>query len=231
MRRTTEQMERDEETVLGYLRAHTDLLVRHPEVLAALEVPHACGEAVSLVEHQVAALREQNRRMKRRLRELVDNARHSEVFVRRLVGLSLGLLQCTDVEDLCLRLRHTLCEDFGIDTVSVCLFARPRVGEAYSLAGLSHVDESARALFGNMLAPGRPVCGRFKPAQLDVLFGAGAERMASSAVLPLGEAGRLGMLAMGSADPERFHPAQATDLLGHVGRLVTHALTPHLLVA
>ena len=213
--------------VLEYLRENSDLLVRFPDLLMDLEVPHRCGRAVSLVEYQLSVIKDHNRSLKRRLRELIDNARSNQDLVQRLLQLSVSLYECDQVGAVISKVYQALGDDFDIDVATVRLFGTPP-DEPGVAAEFIAKDEQIRALFSHVLKPGRPVCGRLQSAQLEFLFGERREEIGSSALLPLGSQGDLGMLAMGSKDPQRFHPAQSTDFLRHVAELLTSAITPHL---
>ena len=213
--------------VLEYLREHSDLLVRFPDLLLDLEVPHRCGKAVSLVEYQLSVIKDHNRSLKRRLRELINNARSNQDLVQRLLQLSVSLYECDRVSDVISKVYQSLGDDFDVDVATVRLFGAPP-GESGVAVEFIAMDERVRALFSHVLKPGRPVCGRLQSAQLEFLFGERRVEIGSSALLPLGSQGDLGMLAMGSKDPQRFHPAQSTDFLLHVAELLTSAITPHL---
>ena len=54
------------EMVADYLRRHPEFFNDHPELVAEIAVPHGSGDAVSLVERQVRALREQNEETRKR---------------------------------------------------------------------------------------------------------------------------------------------------------------------
>ena len=213
--------------VMDYLRENTDLLVRFPDLMFELEVPHRCGKAVSMVEYQLTAIKDQNRALKRRLRELIGNARSNQELVQRLLQLSVSLYECDQVGDVLCKVYQALGNDFDIDVTAVRLFARVPNGTDV-LPEFISMDEHIRALFSHVLKPGLPICGRLQSAQLEFLFGHRREEIGSSALLPLGREGDMGMLAMGSKDPQRFHPAQSTDFLRHVADLLTSAITPHL---
>ena len=55
------------EVVSDYLRDNPDFFNQHPEVLSELKITHVGDGAVSLVERQVATLRERNAELRRRL--------------------------------------------------------------------------------------------------------------------------------------------------------------------
>ena len=63
------------DAVAAFLEQHPDFFKRHPELSERIRVPHECGDAVSLITYQVQLLREQNRRLGKRLEDLVRVAR------------------------------------------------------------------------------------------------------------------------------------------------------------
>jgi hypothetical protein len=220
-----------ESQVLDYLEEHPGFLLDNPDVLAALEIPHRCGGAVSLVEHQVAVLKTENLKLNGRLRELVDNATANQERVQHLLELSLSLLECERISDVVTRLYRALCDDFQVDVARMRLFGEPAPGQTSHGVVFVDMDDVTRDLFDPMLSAGIPVCGRLHGAQLEFLFGEQRELIGSSALLPLGRAGYLGLLAIGSRDPQRFHPAQGIEFLQKMSDLVTRAISTHLEVA
>ena len=69
----------DETQIAAYLQSNPEFFERHPAVLAKLRLPHAPGgAAVSLVERQVAVLRQSNIKLERKLRDLLDVARGND---------------------------------------------------------------------------------------------------------------------------------------------------------
>jgi uncharacterized protein YigA (DUF484 family) len=79
--------------------------------------------------------------------------------------------------------------------------------------------------FEALLATGKPRCGQVRDTQRDFLFGPEAASIGSVALVPLGEAGAMGLLALGSAERERFHPGMSTEFLKRMGELITDALS------
>lgn len=66
---------------------------------------------------------------------------------------------------------------------------------------------------------GKTLCGRLSERKMDFLFGSKARWVQSTALIPLGEKGSLGMMAIGSSDQARFFPGMGTlflDLLANV---------------
>ena len=63
-----------------------------------------------------------------------------------------------------------------------------------------------------------------RDTQRDFLFGPEAASIGSVALVPLGEGGSVGLLALGSAERERFHPGMSTEFLKRMGELITDSL-------
>ena len=125
-------------------------------------------------------------------------------------------------------LEASLREDFDAFH-SVLLLTSPVV----SLAGVElgpflrklPADDANIRTFEALLATGKPRCGQVRDTQRDFLFGPEAASIGSVALVPLGEAGAMGLLALGSAERERFHPGMSTEFLKRMGELITDALS------
>jgi uncharacterized protein len=111
-----------ERAVAAYLLRQPDFLVRHPEVLAKLYVPHGAGGAVSLIEHQVAVLREQLAHERGRLNHLMARAHEYEQLSTRLHELTVALITVPDLERACAALEAALREQFNAEAVAIKLF-------------------------------------------------------------------------------------------------------------
>jgi len=86
-------------------------------------------------------------------------------------------------------------------------------------------DDTHIRTFDALLATGKPRCGQVRDSQRDFLFGPEAASIGSVALVPLGEGGTLGLLALGSAERERFHPGMSTEFLKRMGEMITDALS------
>ena len=84
---------------MRYLRENPDFFGRHPMLLTDLSLPHDSGEAISLVERQVAILRERNIDMRRRLTHLVGAANTNDTLFEKTRRFTLNMLDCDDLDD------------------------------------------------------------------------------------------------------------------------------------
>lgn len=75
------------------------------------------------------------------------------------------------------------------------------------------------------------MCGRMKPEQLKFLFPDHADDIGSGAVLPLGESRCFGLLAVASADPQRYYPGMGVVFLKQLSEIVSRVVGPHVSAA
>lgn len=212
--------------VVDYLLSHPEFFEAHAELLSKLKIPHPTGSAVSLIERQVEVLRQQHRQLERKLVDLIEVARANDTLIERIHRLALALLEGANLPDRLYALQEELRERFGADEVSMFLLhARPQDADAGPARWLT-TDDSGLEQFRELLKSGKPHVGRLRPPQLEFLFGEQAERIASAALVPLGDRGSLGLLAVGSHDLERFSPTLGTAFLTRISELVTAALHP-----
>ena len=95
---------------------------------------------------------------------------------------------------------------------------RFRVGDQ---AGGLLFGEPDLAPFRDALRDGEPLCGRLQGEKNAVLYGARQEEVQSSALLALSG---VGLVAVGSHDPNRFYPGMGTLFLRMMGEALVVAL-------
>ena len=208
-----------EAEITRYLRQHPDFFLRHPGLLTELKIPHASGRAVSLVERQVETLRNQLQDYQQQLDELVKVAKENDALQSRMQRLTLELIDAATFEEVLTALEDELHDSFQADAVELRLFSASQLSE--------HVADDLpehSTVFENFFKQERPICGPLAPGQLDYLFGAEADEIASAALIPLHSDGVLGLLAIGSRDPLRFVPQQGTVFLSRLGEIISHTL-------
>lgn len=212
-----------EDVVADYLRKHPEFLNRHPDLLEQLELEHGSGSAVSLIERQVESLRASNEELRSRLNRLVQVAAENETLMSRLHRLTLELVPVVDPAAFFERLAQSLHDDFGIDELGLCLFD-PEASDLGSNVRAIARDDNALDPFRNVLDRGEALCGRLSVSKLEFLFGANGEGVRSTALVPLGEQARDGLMALGSADPDRFFPGMGTLFLGLLADVISARL-------
>lgn len=226
-----ESLERD---IIKFLETHPDFFERHPELLSSLRLPHASGQAISLIEKQVSVLRAQNTSLTKRLDRLVDNAKGNEKLSERINSLILSLLDADSLEAVIDIIEQRLSSDFNADAVVIRLFNTGHPAMAAHPEILDW-DEPALGAFEKIIAGRKPICGSLKPGQLESLFNDDAGNIGSAALIPLiaddHSTTCYGMLAIGSHDHMRFRSDMGTMFLKHLGDMLARVLRKHLEVA
>ncbi len=211
--------------VAAFLRANPEFLIANPDLLRELELDHGAGDAISLVERQVAVLREENAKLKARFRELVQYAEANDALIRRVHDLAIALMQATGPDAIFSTLNARLAQDFGADSAALVLFADPAFVEQQPWARFRGNACEERGLFAETLAGRVPSCKRLTPAQSRFLFEreGGSE---STVVLPLSGKAWDGVLAIASGDPERFRETMGTEFLAYLGDIAALVIDP-----
>jgi uncharacterized protein YigA (DUF484 family) len=205
-----------ETEIADYLIAHPDFFTRHPDALAAIDIPHPTGDAVSLIERQVRTLRQQSSTYRTQLEKLVSVARENDGLANRLHRLTLALIETQTFDEVLNTLQDELRDQFQADAVEMKLFASEQLD--------AHAHEPGPALFRDFLARARPNCGRLDREKLEYLFGPQAGETGSAALIPLTAPPMAGVLAIGSRDPERFHHGKSVDFLQRLAEVVSAKL-------
>lgn len=211
-----------EDIVKKFLRKNPDFLEREPALLHNLELSHASGPAVSLIERQVQYLRQQNETLEQRLNQLIQVASENEKLMSRLHSLTLELMSMGDLPSFFDRLADALLSELKADILNITLFNH-RI-EAGPKTPLYHSTRDSQEMqqFEDQLSKGSSVCGRLNRDKRDYLFGNRAQWVQSTALVPLGEDG---LLAIGSSDPARFYPGMGTMFLDLLAQVVTSRLS------
>lgn len=214
-----------------YLQLNPDYFERHVDLLGQLSLPHASGQAVSLIERQVDVLRKKNEQLNQQLSKLVDNARFNEQLIEKINSLILVLLDAQSLEKVLQIVETRLSDDFEADAVEIRLF---NTGHPAMVANPELVkwNEPALGAFEKIIAGRKPICGSLRPGQLESLFSDEAGTIHSAALIPLIENDHsttcYGMIAIGSHDPQRFRSDMGTLFLKHLGDVMARVLRLHL---
>ncbi|MGN8160336.1 DUF484 family protein [Salinisphaera sp. RV14] len=213
----------DESEVAAYLAAHPDFLRRHPEAFEAMDVPHASGSAVSLIERQVRVLRDTNARIQSRFEELLAAARSNEERVVQLNRVARIMAGAVEVDPMIASLTRCLGDHLAVDCVYVGMQGTlPTTVD--SIHPLEDDADASRALT-NVFRRGKPICGELSATQSKALFAGGDDAlMTSAAMIPLGQHDIHGAIVLASADPKRFTADMGTLFVELFGDLLTATL-------
>jgi len=207
--------------VAAWLRRHPGFLKQFPDLALTLVVPRDDGPTASLASYQLDVLRDKNRELSRRLADLGHTAQVNERLAVRTHQLTLALMKQDSAADTLRAMTATLEEDFDGDLVRLVVHVPvPGLEQAPWLQVLA-ADSPLLGPFRDCLKDGEPICGRLQPEKNAVLYGARAEEIQTTALLPLPG---VGLIAVGSHDPNRFYPGMGTLFLRMMGESLVVAL-------
>ncbi len=205
--------------IAQFLRSHPQFFDQHPELLESMYVPHPHGgRAIPLTERQIVTLREKVRALEGKLGELIQFGEDNDAIGEKVHRLALALLGAPDFAATANALYFHLREDFAVPHVALRVWGRDGLGAA---AEAAPVDAALRDKAETMGAPqcgpaaGNPFLAWFRDAQ---------EHVRSVALVPLGQTRTIGLLALGSEDPQRFYAEMGTLYLRRIGELTAGAL-------
>ena len=217
----------EEETVAHYLQQNPEFFENHLPLLARLRLPHARGgSTISLVERQVEVLRERHASLEQKLADFVTVARANDAVAEKLHRFTRRLLRAQTRQSAIEQLEASLREDFdSFHSVLVLIGAQDEALVPQRFVRLVGADDANLKSFESLFTSGKPRCGQARDSQRDFLFAADAPDIGSVALVPLGDHGSLGLLALGSTDRDRFHPGMSTDFLGRLADLISDVLS------
>jgi hypothetical protein len=200
----------DDDDIRDYLVQNPDFFQRNPELLSLLQIPHASGSAVSLVERQVSVLRERNVDLRHRLRDLGNAARDNDQLFADTRALVLSLLEADGLEGCDTALRKVMKDHFDIEYAGLILFT-----EVFGEEGPGHrVSESqARGKLAGLLGREGAGCGTLRAEEFEFVF-PGAKLIGSAGVALIEFEGKtLGLFAVGSSDAGHYRSDMGTLFL------------------
>lgn len=216
----------DPDQVAAYLRDNPQFFVGRDALLADMLLPHGSTGAVSLVERQLGLLRERNQTMRRRLNDMVRTARVNHRLFERTLSLTLRLMEYPGNALRLAHLRTGLASGFDVDSVALHGIETDVFPAEWrdAIEVTAHADAESR--IGQLLRPGRIVCGLLRDTELEFLFPDTRAEVASAAVMPIEVPGGTMLIALGSRDPNHFTPDMGTLFIRFLGDAVARMLQP-----
>jgi uncharacterized protein YigA (DUF484 family) len=218
--------ETQEESIARYLQHNPDFFERHQALLGRLRLPHArTGATISLVERQVEVLREKHSGIEQKLAEFVRVARANDVISDKLHKFTRRIVRARTRAEVLAQVEAGLREDFDAFHSTLLLIGPPSDDSGQNFLRVCAPEDARLKSFDTLFATGKPRCGQVRDSQRELLFGRDAADIGSVALVPLGDHGSLGLLALGSTDRDRFHPGMSTEFLGRMAELIADALS------
>lgn len=206
-----------------FLLEHPAFFKHHPDILMALELPHGGPGAVSLVERQVALLRERNIEMRSRLAQATDTAESNDVLFTATRQTLLDIIACRESLELADCFTRSLQTYFSVEASALLWF-----DEALTHTTLSSMAANDKitltteraAVIKPLLKNPRPFCVVCRSEEMAALF-PGLESEGSAAIAPLVVDNTvIGLIAVGSEDVHRYDASVGTLFLTHIADVI-----------
>ena len=209
----------DANDVAQFLRSNPLFFDQHPQLLESIVVPNPHGgRAIPLTERQIVSLRDKVRLLESKLAELLRFGEDNDAIAEKVHRLSLALLGARDFAASAQALYFHLREDFAVPHVALRIWGKSLLDG--TLEG-SPVENALRDKAETM---GAPQCGPAAGSPFLPWFREAQEHIRSVALIPLGQTRTIGVLALGSEDPQRFFAEMGTHYLRRIGELTAGAL-------
>jgi uncharacterized protein YigA (DUF484 family) len=207
------------EDVARYLKDHPEFFENFADMIADISIPHPHGgRAIPISERQIISLREKNKVLEAKLRELVDYGEENDAIGERVHRAALAIMKPANLEGLLQVIYYNLREDFAVPRVALRLWTE---WDHPPLPEFAATSQEVR-VFADSLS--QPYCSHKSMFETTAWFGEGGELLKSFAYIALRTDKVFGMLALASEDPRRFYADMGTLYLRRVGELISTSL-------
>lgn len=217
---TTEDLTPD--LVAQYLIENPTFFLRRDDLLASMQLPHASGDAISLVEKQVNILRERNIDMRHRMSNLLNVAKDNDLLLEKTKRLTLAIMEARSIDQLVSSVEKSLTDDFGVDFCNLTLFGSPE--QLRNVKARIVPPQEAREHIGAIMENSKAICGVLRDQELNFLFTSQSSKVRSAAVNPLINDYPLGVLAIGSKDAKAYQSDMGTLFLSYISEVLNRQI-------
>lgn len=211
------------EDVAAWLKEHPEFFEQYADTLADITIPHPHGgRAIPLSERQTLSLREKNRQLETKLREVIQFGEENDAISEKVHRISTALLAASDLPGVLNAVYLNLREDFAVPHVALRVW---RGNGHADLPEFAPASDAAREFAGGLA---HPHCSGHAMVDTASLFGEASSHLRSFSYMPLRDTETFGLLALASEDARRFYPEMGTLYLKRLGELVGAAIARHL---
>jgi uncharacterized protein YigA (DUF484 family) len=209
--------------VAAFLKDNPEFFEHYADLLSEIYIAHPHGgRAVSISERQILTLREKNKQLENKLRDVIQYGEENDAISEKVHRISIALLGTTDIRGVLNAVYLSLREDFAVPHVALrawCANGEPDLGE------FAPVSEASREFTISLT---HPYCSSRPMVDTASLFGEAGAHLRSFSYVPLRNGETFGLLALASEDPQRFYPEMGTLYLKRLGELIGAAIVRNL---
>jgi len=198
----------DASDLVEFLKANPNIFQRHPELLELVTLTDNRG-TTSLIEKQVEQLKQRLNRFQSKQSEFIEVARENEQISDSFSKIIFQLIGFNNLSEFASEFPLSLRKTFEIDEVSF----KTKQSTSLRPAEKTVYDDALRRLVNN-----QSVCDDRWPNSIISLFF--SNEIKSAALIPMranSESDTIGILALGSKNPERYTNELGTAHLDRLG--------------
>lgn len=208
------------EDIALFLQENPSFFTDYADLFANLRVPHPNEtRAISLGERQILTLRARAKDLEWKLSGLVHNASGNEKISSTLTDWCGRMLAEDDAAQIPGHIVRSLSDIFDLPAIALRLWDLPRLGESEFAQDVTpEIRTYARTLI-------EPYCGPLNDHEAAGWLGTPPASLAIVALRRSSADEPIGLLVLGSDDPERFTPDMGTVFLDTINRLASASLS------
>lgn len=209
------------EEIAKYLQDNPQFFEEHADLMSRMVIPHPHGgRTISITERQMLGLRDKNKLLEGKMGELLQFGEENDTISEKMHRLGVAMITAASFQSVLHTLNFHLRDDFAIPHVALRLWDHPENSD--ELPEFAAVSEELQA-FAETL--NEPYCGSTSGFETSSWFGDASTHLRSQALIAMRNGGgTIGMIALGSEEPQRFYAGMGTLYLERLGEMASAAL-------
>ena len=224
MSQITPPLELDADDVIAWLKPHPDFLQRNPDIVDILmpprneDAPGGKRKVADFQSYMIARLKDAKSKADETTREVVETARNNMNSQTRIHRAVLRLLEAYSFDEFIQTLTSDLTNLLDVDITSLVVEADGQEIPHISTLGIRIVPEGTV----DKWMQGKTTLLQSDISGIEAIYGAGATLVRSQALIRVDIAMQTppAIIAFGSRDAGLFSPAQGTELISFLARVV-----------
>jgi uncharacterized protein YigA (DUF484 family) len=209
------------EEIAQYLQDNPQFFEEHADLISRMVIPHPHGgRTISITERQMLGLRDKNKLLEGKMSELLQFGEENDSISEKMHRLGVAMIAAASFQSVLHTLNFHLRDDFSSPHVALRLWDHPE--NADELPEFADVSEELQ-VFAETLS--QPYCGSTSGFETSSWFGDASSHLRSQALIAMRNGGgTIGMIALGSEEPQRFYAGMGTLYLERLGEMASAAL-------
>lgn len=205
-----------EQDVISFLKEHPDFFVNKDDLLCQLRIPHASGQATSLIERQLGVYRERNVSLRQQLSDLLENARRNDELFHKTRRLIMAIIEANNWLEVQTVLDDCLRGEFLVEHWALVHVTDRHLDNPLMTASMDEFKYKIQRVFRGH----RGICGTFTEEDTTLLLGAPNPEAQSLASTIIRGKGHIGLLSIASSNPNRYRQNTDTLFLDYIGDIL-----------